>query len=294
MWIKRFLALAALAAVVAAVLVVTGSRGSSSPRAAAPAATATSKQKRPKSPKVTATPTPLPGEVHGAAARRMPVPILMYHVISKAPAGVPNAELWVDRHVFADEMRALRAAKYQAITLQQAYDGWRHGEPLPKHPVVVSFDDGYLSHYTHAKPVLRALGWPGVLNLQLNVLGQGGLTTKQIKSMIAAGWEVDSHTLTHPDLTTLDDASLKRELVDSRRELQKRFGVPADFLAYPAGKYDARVEAATKAAGYRAATTVDEGVARGRDDLFALKRVRVNASDTATTLLARLKSSSPG
>ncbi|MDA0165960.1 polysaccharide deacetylase family protein [Solirubrobacter ginsenosidimutans] len=293
MWIKRFLALTALAAVIAAVVVVTGSRGSSTPEAAAPTATAT-KTKKAKSPTAKATPTPLPGEVRGAAARRMPVPILMYHVISKAPAGVPNAELWVDRHVFADEMRALRAAKFQAITLQQAYDAWKHGGPLPKHPVVVSFDDGYLSHYTHAKPVLRALGWPGVLNLQLNVLGQGGLTTKQIKSMIAAGWEVDSHTLTHPDLTTLDDASLKRELVDSRRELQKRFGVPADFIAYPAGKYDARVEAATKAAGYRAATTVDEGVARGRDDLFALKRVRVNASDTATTLLARLKSSSPG
>src|SRR3954452_13712013 len=181
MWIKRFIAVAALAAVVAAIVVVTGSRGSSTPRAAAPVATATPNKKA-KTRKATPTPTPLPGEVHGAAARRMPVPILMYHVISKAPAGVPNAQLWVDRHVFADEMRALRAAKFQAITLQQAYDGWKNGGPLPKPPIVVSFDDGYLSHYTHAKPVLRALGWPGVLNLQLNVLGQGGLTTKQIKS----------------------------------------------------------------------------------------------------------------
>jgi peptidoglycan/xylan/chitin deacetylase (PgdA/CDA1 family) len=186
-------------------------------------------------------------------------------------------------------MRALRAAKFQAVTLQQVYDAWKHGGPLPKHPIVVSFDDGYLSHYTHAKPVLRALGWPGVLNLQLDVIGPGGLTSKQVRSLIAAGWEVDSHTLTHPDLTTLDDASLKRELVDSRRELRKRFGVRADFLAYPAGRYDTRVEAATLAAGYKAATTVDEGVARGRDDLFALKRVRVDASDTGASLLARLR-----
>jgi peptidoglycan/xylan/chitin deacetylase (PgdA/CDA1 family) len=290
MWTRRLLALAALAVVVTAAVVVVRGHGESGPDAKQVAASATptptTKARRAKP-----APTPLPGEVRGAAARRMPVPILMYHVISKAPPGTPNAELWVDRHVFADEMAALHKAKFQAVTLQQAYDAWKHGGPLPKHPVVVSFDDGYLSHYTHAKPVLRALGWPGVLNLQLNVLGQGGLTTKQIRSMIAAGWEVDSHTLTHPDLTTLDDASLKRELVDSRTELRKRFGVPADFIAYPAGKYDARVEAATKAAGYRAATTVDEGVARGRDDLFALNRVRVNASDTAATLLARLRSS---
>jgi peptidoglycan/xylan/chitin deacetylase (PgdA/CDA1 family) len=78
-------------------------------------------------------------------------------------------------------------------------------------------------------------------------------------------------------------------LVDSRREIRKRFGAKADFFAYPAGRYDDRVEAATKAAGYKAAVTVDEGIARGRDDPFALKRVRVNASDTAVTLLAKLR-----
>ena len=160
----------------------------------------------------------------GAAARRMPVPILMYHVISKAPAGAPNAELWVDERDFADEMKALRAAKYTAVTLAQVWNAWRHGGPLPKRPVVVSFDDGYLSHYTHARPVLRALGWPGVLNLELKAIGAGGLSEHQMRSLIKAGWEIDSHTLTHPDLTTLDDAALAHELVESRRELRERFG----------------------------------------------------------------------
>jgi peptidoglycan/xylan/chitin deacetylase (PgdA/CDA1 family) len=254
------------------------------PRATAtPAATTPRKVKKAK-----AKPKPA-GEVTGSAARRMPIPILMYHVINKAPAGVPNAELWVDKDVFADEMRALHAAGYTGITLQQAWDGWKHGGPLPKKPIVLSFDDGYLSHYTHAKPVLRKLGWPGVLYLEIKSIGPGGLTEHQIRSLMKAGWEIDSHTLTHPDLTTLDDAALERELVDSRRELQERFGVKADFFAYPAGRYDDRVEAATKAAGYRAAVTVDEGIARGRDDPFALKRVRVNASDTAVTLLAKLR-----
>jgi peptidoglycan/xylan/chitin deacetylase (PgdA/CDA1 family) len=286
MWLKRLLALGALAAAIAAVLVLTRSDSWKSPVTTV----TTQPTPKPKSkPKAARKPKRPVGEVTGAAARRMPVPILMYHVVSKAPAGTPNAELWVDQHVFADEMRALRAAKYTAITLEQAWDGWKHGGPLPKRPVVVSFDDGYLSHYTHAKPVLRALGWPGVLNLQLNVIGPGGLTEHQIRSLINAGWEIDSHTLTHPDLTTLDDTTLRHELVQSRRELRERFGVKADFLAYPAGRYDARVEAATRAAGYKAATTVDPGIARGRDDPFALKRVRVNGSDTAVTLLAKLR-----
>ena len=153
----------------------------------------------------------------------------------------------------------------------------------------MSFDDGYLSQYTHAKPVLRRLGWPGVLNLELRNLGPGGLTTHQIKSMLAAGWELDSHTLTHPDLTTVDATRLRTELVGSRAEIRKRFGPrTAEFFCYPAGRYDATVIAAVRAAGYRGATTVDAGLGVGSEP-YTLKRVRVNAGDTPATVLARIK-----
>ena len=138
---------------------------------------------------------------------------------------------------------------------------------------MVSFDDGYLSHYTHAKPVLRALGWPGVLNLELKAIGPGGLTEHQIRSLMKAGWEVDSHTLTHPDLTTLDDAALEHELVESRRELRKRFGVKADFFAYPAGKYDERVEGGHAGRGLQGG---DDG-RRGRSRAGATTRSRSSA-----------------
>src|SRR4051794_25252985 len=126
MWTKRLLAFLALGVVIAAVAVVVRGRPGPGPDRAgahAPAPTPHTRNTRHARP----TPTPLPGEVHGAAARRMPVPILMYHVISKAPAGVPNAQLWVDRHVFADEMRALRAAKLQPITPQHNYYRWNQG-----------------------------------------------------------------------------------------------------------------------------------------------------------------------
>ena len=283
MWLRRSIALCALVAAAVAIAFATHHSTAPAPLAATRTATPAAKPHKPKRAKR------LAGAITGAKARRMPIPILMYHVINQAPAGVPNAELWVDKDVFADELRALHAAGYTGVTMQQAWDGWKHGGPLPRKPVVISFDDGYLSHYTHAKPVLRKLGWPGVLFLEIKSIGPGGLTAHQIRSLMHAGWEIDSHTITHPDLTTLDDAALRRELRDSRRELQQRFGVKAAFFAYPAGRYDDRVEAATKAAGYLAAVTVDEGIARGRDDPFALERVRVNASDTAVTLLAKLR-----
>jgi peptidoglycan/xylan/chitin deacetylase (PgdA/CDA1 family) len=223
----------------------------------------------------------------------MPIPILMYHVISRARPGTPNPELWVPEERFAQQMDALRRAGYTAVTLNQAFAGWRSGAGLPWRPVVVSFDDGYLSHYTHARGVLRALGWPGVLNLALNHVGPGGLTSHQVRALISDGWELDSHTISHLDLTTLGPDALRHEVSDSRRALQRRFGVPADYFCYPSGRFDAAVVAAARAAGYQGAVTTVEGYATSRQDAYELPRVRVNGGDTAATLVARLERERP-
>jgi peptidoglycan/xylan/chitin deacetylase (PgdA/CDA1 family) len=216
----------------------------------------------------------------------------MYHVVSAAPPGAPEPQLWTSRRRFAGEMVALEGAGYHAITLATAVRAWRRGGPLPHRPIVISFDDGYRSDYTHARPVLRRLGWPGVLNLVLQNVGAGGVTAGEVRGLIASGWEIDSHTLTHPDLTRLPSVLLRRQLVGSRAEIRRRFGQPADFFCYPSGRYDARVEAAVRAAGYRAATTENEGYAAAGQG-FALKRIRVNGADTAATLLARLRQRQP-
>jgi peptidoglycan/xylan/chitin deacetylase (PgdA/CDA1 family) len=229
-----------------------------------------------------------PAVTYGAAARRARIPILMYHVVSAAAPGTPYPQLWVSRGRFAAEMTALRRAGYHAIPLAAAVDAWRRGGPLPRRPVVVTFDDGYRSDYTHAAPVLRRLGWPGVLNLALHNVRPGDITEAEVRRLIDWGWEIDSHTLTHPDLTTLPPAALRHELVGSREEIQRRFGQPARFFCYPAGRYDAGVVAAVRAAGYQAATTEDDGLgSAGRR--FTLPRIRVNGTDTAATLLARLR-----
>ena len=233
-----------------------------------------------------------PAQIRGAAARRMAIPILMYHVIADPPHGTPNVGLWVRPHAFAAEMASLRRAGYWAITLDQAWRAWTRGGPLPRKPVVVSFDDGYLGDYTHAWPMLRRLGWPGVLNLAVQNIASGDLRASEVRALIADGWEVDSHTINHPDLTTVSDARVVHELTASRRAIAHRFGVTPQFFCYPFGHYDARVEAEVAQAGYRAATTENEGYATAAAP-FALPRVRVQGSDTPATLLGRLQAELP-
>jgi len=219
-----------------------------------------------------------------------PVPILMYHVISDPLPDSPYPELYVPKAEFQEQMQALKDDGYTAVTLQEAWDSWHADGPLPAKPVVVSFDDGYHSHLANALPVLRSLGWPGVLNLELaNIRGDYGLTGPQVRELVEAGWELDSHTIDHSDLTTVDAATLQREVVDSRAELRRRFGVPANFFCYPAGRYDDAAIAAVRAAGYLGATTTDPGLAQPDEaDRWTLSRVRVNGGVSGAALVGQL------
>jgi peptidoglycan/xylan/chitin deacetylase (PgdA/CDA1 family) len=221
---------------------------------------------------------------------RAPVPILMYHVIAAAPPGAKYGGLWVPPSELKEQVDALDEAGYTAVTLDDVLDAWAGKPTLPKRAVVLSFDDGYLSQGKDAGAILAAKGWPGVLNLAWHNLGvPGGITKSRIRTMVRAGWEIDAHSLTHPDLTTLSGAALTREVAGSRRAIHDAFGVPVDAFCYPAGKYDASVEAAVRAAGYRAATTELDGAAAPSQDPYALHRIRVNAGDNGPTVLARVQ-----
>jgi peptidoglycan/xylan/chitin deacetylase (PgdA/CDA1 family) len=219
-----------------------------------------------------------------------PVPILMYHVIDVAPPGAAEPGLWVPSGRFDREMAALAHAGYHAVTLNTVFRAWHGRGSLPVHPIVISFDDGYQSQYDHARATLARLQWPGVLNLEVhNVDLKGGLSRDQVARMVRDGWEVDAHTLTHPDLTTLDARTLRQEVAGSRRWLRRVFGISVQFFAYPAGRYDTTVEAAVKRAGYRAATTTQLGVASPHDDPYALPRVRVIPEMTPAQLVGVLR-----
>ncbi|MBF6619758.1 MAG: polysaccharide deacetylase family protein [Patulibacter sp.] len=223
--------------------------------------------------------------VRGAAATRARVPILMYHVIGDVPAGAAYPDLWVAPDRFAAQVEALRAAGFTAITMEELWSAWHDGGRLPERPVVLSFDDGDITHAMNAAPVLLKVGWPGVLNLTVQNLGKRGLPMWGAKRLIRQGWEIGSHTVTHPDVTTLDAAGFARELAGSRKTIKQRLGVDVRFFCYPAGKSDAASRAAVAAAGYLAATTVDPGLAARADDPYLLPRVRVDPSTTPAALV---------
>ncbi|MFC1959485.1 polysaccharide deacetylase family protein [Chloroflexota bacterium] len=93
--------------------------------------------------------------------------VLNYHRIADVnspdfdyyPANVSATPAMFDRQM------AYVAAHFNVIDLPQLQRFITQGEPLPAHPLLITFDDGYLDNYIHAVPVLRHYGLPAVIFL---------------------------------------------------------------------------------------------------------------------------------
>jgi peptidoglycan/xylan/chitin deacetylase (PgdA/CDA1 family) len=123
------------------------------------------------------------------------------------------------------------------------------------------------------------LRWPGLEQ------PEESLGWSELELLREAGWEVGSHTVTHPLLPDLDDAELERELVDSSATIRRRLG-SCETLAYPYGRADERTSAAAARAGYLAAFTL--GRAHRPDEPLRRPRLGLRDVDRGVRLGLRL------
>jgi peptidoglycan/xylan/chitin deacetylase (PgdA/CDA1 family) len=213
-------------------------------------------------------------------ARLVSVPILMYHRIDVLEPGLPaiTRRLTVAPRDFAAQMRWLRRNGFHAVTQRQLFAALEHGAPLPPRPVLITFDDGYRDVLTYAAPVLQRLDMPAtmyVITKRLAGRDPSFLTVPMLRRLERYGVEIGSHTVSHPDLTTLSHRRLRSELVDSRRTLERALGHPVQWLAYPYGAHDARVVELARRAGYVLAVTTRHGDRHAGTRPFRLDRIRV-------------------
>jgi peptidoglycan/xylan/chitin deacetylase (PgdA/CDA1 family) len=217
------------------------------------------------------------------------VPILAYHSIGSPPSTAVDPDLYVRQRDFRAQVRWLDHRGFHAVTLDRVEDAWSGRRSLPGHPIVISFDDGFASQFLNAYPLLRARRWPGVLNLPLvpKTGGAAQLQPEEVSTLVHHGWELDSHSISHPLLTSLGPRQLHRQVARSRLVLEREFGVAVPNFCYPFGAYDDRVIRAVRRAGYRGATGLGYGLATPRDR-FHLDRVVIDRGDGLAGLEAKL------
>jgi peptidoglycan/xylan/chitin deacetylase (PgdA/CDA1 family) len=201
--------------------------------------------------------------------KSLEVPILVYHhVVPGRSASV----LFVPPETFEQQLKYLQDNGYRAIRFDDLADSLEYGIPLPDRPVIISFDDGWENQFTYAFPLLQKYGFSATFFVVTGYLDhQNFMTTEELKTMIAAGMTIGSHSRSHPALPSIGSGQrLKEEIVGSKAWLEDRLGIPIDTFAYPYGSYTTAVVTAVKAAGYRTARTVDEGTHATVDNLETL------------------------
>jgi peptidoglycan/xylan/chitin deacetylase (PgdA/CDA1 family) len=226
--------------------------------------------------------------------------ILGYHAVSStwpAQLAVPEAVLRV-------QLGRLAQRGYVGLTLAEA-ERRRSERTLPSRTVVVTFDDGYASTL-RAVPILEELGFPATLFVVTRFIdtdeplswpGIEQWTTsdtrdelrpvcwRDLERLLEAGWEIGSHTVSHPLLTAVDDERLLDELVASRRAIEARLGSCAS-LSYPYGVADDRVAAASERAGYSVACALT--FTHLVDEPFRRPRTGLSAADTGVRLWLKI------
>jgi peptidoglycan/xylan/chitin deacetylase (PgdA/CDA1 family) len=199
--------------------------------------------------------------------------VLCYHAVSDtwpSPAAI-------DPNRLRSQLRLLQRRGYRALTLSAALR-----DDAPRRAMAVTFDDAYASILERGLPVLEGLGVAATVFVPTDAADAaatmawselarwtGGaheeelrcMSWEQLRQLSARGWEIGSHTCSHPDLTELGSEEIERELRLSRVRCEEELERPCTSLAYPFGCYDGAVMEAVAMAGYERAVTLDERVA---------------------------------
>jgi peptidoglycan/xylan/chitin deacetylase (PgdA/CDA1 family) len=234
--------------------------------------------------------------------------VLCYHALSHTW----DADLSTTPERFEGQVKLLLKRGYRGVRFTEAVRSTGQSSVL-----AITFDDAYRSVIELALPILTRLGVPATVFVPTDYIGATNamrwpgidhwhdgpfereltpMSWVEIQSLAAAGWEIGSHTGSHPHLTQLDDAALEDELTRSKAACERHVSGVCGSLAYPYGDVNARVVAAAAKIGYTTAAALPRrldsgdplewprvGVYRVDDDL----RFRLKVSP----MLRRLRSS---
>jgi peptidoglycan/xylan/chitin deacetylase (PgdA/CDA1 family) len=204
-------------------------------------------------------------------------PILTYHDMVPVRDG---KALWFDctPRELESQLDWLTQRGARFVSLRDLEESLAGSRPLPKNAVVVTFADNYLGFYRHALPILRKRRVPVAMFVHTDFVGsrrgRPKMSWVQLKELDREGLvTVCSQTRSHPeDLTRLNSTRLREEMEGSKRALETQLGHEVPYIAYPNGKYDARVAKAAFDAGYRLGFTEAQKPAERAPNLFMIPR----------------------
>lgn len=215
--------------------------------------------------------------------------ILMLHRVVEHRSEGANRELEVTPQFLEQTVKEYRQQGYQFVTIDQLTDlilnsKFRiHNSRM----VCLTFDDGYNDNYTLAYPLLKRLDVPfaiyvttGFIDNRLPIWWypgeQLGICAESLKALDADPLcTICAHTVSHPKLDALSPEEQKREIVQSRQELEALLSHPIDHFSYPHGAYNDETISIVRENGFHTALMAWGGTVRRGDNPFLLHRIEL-------------------
>jgi peptidoglycan/xylan/chitin deacetylase (PgdA/CDA1 family) len=236
---------------------------------------------------------------------RQRVVILCYHGVTSRADRSPDDPLGL--HTRANRFEAqldYLQRHHCAISLDQYLTARSAGRALPRHSVILTFDDGYRNFLTMAAPRLLARSLPASVFLVTDKIRSDNgsaaisawttsddknyLSWREVRELQESGIEFGSHTCSHSKLSELSWEEAARELSESQAVIIKQLEKGALPFAYPYGAYTPEIVERTRSLGYSCALTTDAGVNDIETDLFTLRRMLIGDDDDVPAFAARV------
>ena len=229
------------------------------------------------------------------ALGRHPVRIFTFHRVTN----LCRDGMTVAPEVFHEQIAYLRK-HHTVVDLDSALDQLSPGAVIRKPVAAITFDDGYRSVNTGARPSMTELGVTGTCFVCTATTGTDKryshdetsvvrdrldvMSWSELQSLVRSGWKIGGHTATHQRMSSLGTAQFEREVAEPVTVLHERLGVARPAMAYPfGGENDCTPEGvlAVKAAGYSALLSDYGGENHPGDDPFTLKRIDLGGDHDA-------------
>ncbi|EJF89383.1 polysaccharide deacetylase family protein [Bartonella tamiae] len=229
----------------------------------------------------------------------MAVPILLYHHIGIPPkSGTPSRSNYVTIKNFEKQMRWLHRLGIRGLSLKEAIP-YIYKQKKGK-VAAITFDDGFLSVYDYAMPILNRFHFTATNFFVVNRLGLDNswddkkaqrekiMTVKQMRDWAAHGHEVGSHTLDHIHLTKIKTDQAYEQIVQSKIMLENILGHSIHSFAYPYGDENRELHKIVEKSAYDFAVTTQKGRAQGCEGYYELPRYSIRRNDTIFHFLAKV------
>jgi peptidoglycan/xylan/chitin deacetylase (PgdA/CDA1 family) len=221
--------------------------------------------------------------------------ILFYHRVSDE-----RDELAVRESRFRRQMELLAEDDFRVVDVSEAVRLLDTGEAPAARTVALSFDDGFRDVAENALPVLAEYGFHATVFVATAVVDGRASFSWYEQQPPVLGWDeiaaldregtlrFEPHSLTHPNLLRLSEAAARKEISESKTELQERLGRDTTIFCYPAGVFSEREHRLVEEAGFAAAVSCDPGANTAVTDRFALRRIQIDHRDRLIDFRAKL------